>query len=201
MTQRHDHRPGGDLRPGAVDHPLRGRGRRGPHRQRHASTACPAACGRGDAGAGQEGRPAHPHRPDRGQRRRASTRTRRSVATSSRATAASTASTASRSSWRSSPCSCSPAVRQVAGFLQRRKGPLHPERPFSLGRVAGLRRLLGGEDQGGHDAVLRSCRVHRQGALGSATIASMPSLTGFFGHCGPRWTTRADARSRAPAMA
>ena len=44
--QRHDDRPGGDLRPGAVDHALRRRGRRRPHRQRHASTGSPAACGR-----------------------------------------------------------------------------------------------------------------------------------------------------------
>ena len=33
--QRHDDRPGGDLRPGPVDHPLRRRGRRRAHRQRH----------------------------------------------------------------------------------------------------------------------------------------------------------------------
>ena len=32
--QRHDHRPGRDLRPGAVDHRLRGRGRGRAHRQR-----------------------------------------------------------------------------------------------------------------------------------------------------------------------
>ena len=32
---RHDDRPGGDLRPGAVDHPLRRRGRGGRDRQRH----------------------------------------------------------------------------------------------------------------------------------------------------------------------
>ena len=44
--QRHDHRPGGDLRPGAVDHRLRRRGRRRAHRQRQPSTASPAACGR-----------------------------------------------------------------------------------------------------------------------------------------------------------
>ena len=35
VTPRHDHRAGGDLRPGAVDHPLRRRGRRGRDRQRH----------------------------------------------------------------------------------------------------------------------------------------------------------------------
>ena len=46
VTQRHDDRAGGDLRPGAVDHPLRRRGRRGPDRQRLASTGSPAACGR-----------------------------------------------------------------------------------------------------------------------------------------------------------
>ena len=34
--EQHDHRAGGDLRPGAVDHPVQGRGRRGAHRQRHA---------------------------------------------------------------------------------------------------------------------------------------------------------------------
>ena len=32
--------------PVLVDHPLRGRGGRDPHRQRHRSTGSPAACGR-----------------------------------------------------------------------------------------------------------------------------------------------------------
>ena len=45
-AQRHDHRPGGDLRPGAVDHPLRGRGRRRRASPTTRPTACPAACGR-----------------------------------------------------------------------------------------------------------------------------------------------------------
>ena len=43
--QRDAGRPGGDLRPGPRRHPLRRRRRRRPHRQRLATTACPAACG------------------------------------------------------------------------------------------------------------------------------------------------------------
>ena len=40
--QRHDDRPGGDLRPRALHPPLRDRGRSDPDRQRHARTASPA---------------------------------------------------------------------------------------------------------------------------------------------------------------
>src|SRR5581483_6766279 len=65
---RHDHRPGGDLRAGAVDHPLRHRGGGGPHRQRHRVRP-----GRGGVvgrpGAGRAGGPPAAHRPGRRQRR------------------------------------------------------------------------------------------------------------------------------------
>ena len=63
-----DHRPGGDLRPGAVGHPLRRRGRRGPHRQRLGLRPVRRGVGRRQ-GAGHGGRPPGPHRPARGQRR------------------------------------------------------------------------------------------------------------------------------------
>ena len=73
VTHRHDHRPGGDLRAGPVDHPLRRRGRGRPDRQRHdLRPRRRRVVGRRRAGQG--GRPPDPHRPGRGQRRRRSTR-------------------------------------------------------------------------------------------------------------------------------
>ena len=70
---RHDHRPGGDLRPGALHHPLRHRGRGDRDRQRH-----PLRAGRRRVerrhGAGRAGGPPAADRPGRHQRRRASTR-------------------------------------------------------------------------------------------------------------------------------
>ncbi len=103
---RHDDRPGGDLRPGAGDDPVRGRGGRGPDRERlDLRSRRRRLVGR--RGARQARGRADSHRPGRDQRRRRSTRWRRSAATSSRATAASSAATASRSSsWRSR-CRCS----------------------------------------------------------------------------------------------
>ena len=70
---RHDHRPGGDLRAGPVDHALRQRGGGDRDRQRHRLRA-----GRrrvvGRPGAGPAGRPPDAHRTGRRQRRPASTR-------------------------------------------------------------------------------------------------------------------------------
>ncbi len=67
-AQRHDHRPGGDLRTGPVDHPLRGRGRRRRHRQRLAlRPVWWRVVGRRRARQGR--RSPDPNRPDRGQRR------------------------------------------------------------------------------------------------------------------------------------
>ncbi len=65
----HDDRAGGDLRARPVDHPLRRRGGRGPHRQR---LDLRAGRGRlvGRRGAGAAGGRAHPHRAGRDQRRR-----------------------------------------------------------------------------------------------------------------------------------
>ena len=68
-AQRHDDRAGGDLRPGAVDHPLRRRGGRGPDRQRLAVRARRRRVV-GRRGARQARRAADPHRPGRDQRRR-----------------------------------------------------------------------------------------------------------------------------------
>ena len=96
----HDDRPGGDLRAGALDHPLRLRGRGGRDRERH------------DLRAGWRrlvGRPraregvcaAHAHGPGADQRRPPSIRWRRSAATSSPGTAGSWAVTGSRSFSRS----------------------------------------------------------------------------------------------------
>ena len=97
VTQRHDHRPRGDLWSGALHHPLRHRRRGNRHRERHQRTASPAACG-----------PAPTKRPSRSHasfvpvksRSTAalSTSWRPSVGTSSRASAASSVSTASKSS-------------------------------------------------------------------------------------------------------
>ena len=98
-VQRHDHRPGGDLRPGAVDHPLRRRRRRDPHRQRH-----PVRPRRrrvvGRRGAGPAGRPPDAHRPGRRQRRQLQHRGALRWLQAVRASVASSARTASRSSSR-----------------------------------------------------------------------------------------------------
>ena len=65
---RHDDRPRGDLRAGAVDPPLRRRGGRRPHRQRHGlRTGRWRVVGRPRAG--QARGSAHAHRPGRGERR------------------------------------------------------------------------------------------------------------------------------------
>ena len=88
-----DHRPGGDLRPGALDHPLRHRGRGDRDRQRHPLRAGRRRLVRRPRARRAGGSPAA-HRPGRHQRRRASTRSRPSAATSSRASDASGASTA-----------------------------------------------------------------------------------------------------------
>ena len=116
VTQRHDDRAGGDLRPGAVDHPLRRRGRRGPDRQRlrlrprrrrvvRRRGARASASRAGSAPARSRSTAA------------SSTRSRRSAATSSRATAASSGSSGSRSSSRSSRCSCDVKFETLAsGF-------------------------------------------------------------------------------------
>ena len=58
-------------------------------RQRHRSTASPAACGRATSERAKRRRPAHPHRPGRDQRRRLQPAGARSAATSSPGTAAS----------------------------------------------------------------------------------------------------------------
>ena len=96
---RHDDRPGGDLRPGAVDHALRRRGRRGPDRQRlDLRPRRRRLVGRRGA---RQARGARASAPARSRSTAApSTRWRRSAATSSPATAASWAATASRSSSR-----------------------------------------------------------------------------------------------------
>ncbi|CAA9250822.1 MAG: Aldehyde dehydrogenase, partial [uncultured Acidimicrobiales bacterium] len=65
---RHDHRPGGDLRAGAVDPSLRHRGRGDRDRQRQHLRPGRRRLGRG-RGAGQGRRPPDPHRHDRHQRR------------------------------------------------------------------------------------------------------------------------------------
>ena len=67
--QRHDDRAGGDLRPGAVDHPLRHRGRGDRDRQRHDLRPRRRRVVRRHR-ARQAGRAAAAHRPGRGQRRR-----------------------------------------------------------------------------------------------------------------------------------
>ena len=91
-----DDRPGGDLRPGARDPALRGRGRRGADRQRHRLRPRRRRLVR-RPGAGDLRRQADPHRPDRDQRRGTSTRWRRSAGTSSRGTVARTGGMRSRS--------------------------------------------------------------------------------------------------------
>ena len=104
VTPGHDHRPGGDLRPGAVDPAVRHRGRRRAHRQRRGLRP------RRRRVVGRRRARPRPSRagcaPARWRSTAArSTRTPRSAATSSRASAASTAATASRSSSRSRPSS------------------------------------------------------------------------------------------------
>ena len=99
------HRPGGDLRPGAVGDPVRGRGRGGRDRQRHAVRA-----GRrglvGRPGPRGRGRPAAADRAGRRQRRAVQPAGARSAATGSPAPGGSSAGTGWRSSSRSSHCSC-----------------------------------------------------------------------------------------------
>ena len=113
VTQRHDHRPGGDLRPGPVDPPLRRRGRRRAPSPTTRPTACPAACGR-PTRSGPRASPAGSAPARSRSTAGPSTPTPPSAATSSPATAASTASTASRSSSRPRPCS-SVAERRARG--------------------------------------------------------------------------------------
>ncbi|MGX1121577.1 aldehyde dehydrogenase (NAD+) [Streptomyces ambofaciens] len=64
----HDHRPGGDLRPGPVPPALRGRGRRPADRQRHGLRPRRCRLGRG-GGRGGRLRPPDGHRAGRHQRR------------------------------------------------------------------------------------------------------------------------------------
>ena len=128
MTPRHDDRPGGDLRAGAVDHPLRHRGRGGRDRQRH-----PLRAGRRRLvrrpGAGQGASPGA-CAPARSRSTAArSTRWPRSAATSSPGSAASTAASGSRSSWRPRPSSCRPAAHVAVAIPLRgrhRAGGLQP---------------------------------------------------------------------------
>ena len=96
-----DDRAGGDLRAGAVDHPVRRRGRGRRDRQRHRRTAWPARVVARDRSARSRSRGGcAPGRSTSTAAR--STRSRRSAATSSPATAASSAASAWRSSSRSS---------------------------------------------------------------------------------------------------
>ena len=95
--ERHDHRAGGDLRPGARDHPVRGRGRRRPDRERQRLRPCRRRLV-GRRGARQARGRAGSARARSRSTAAPSTRWLRSAATSSRATAASSAATASRSS-------------------------------------------------------------------------------------------------------
>ena len=137
-AQRHDHRPGGDLRAGPVDHRLPGRGRRRRHRQRLGLRPGPAACG-APTPSGPRRSPAA-SAPARSRSTAApSTRAPRSAASRTAATAGSTASTASRSSSRSSPCSS-----EVRG--RRGQGSPAPRRHRPGATVAAARRheRLGG---------------------------------------------------------
>ena len=101
--QLDDHRPGGDLRPGARRDPVRGRRRRRAHRQRQRLRPLGWRA-LGERGAGDGRRAAHPHR-----HRSASTAacgtapTRPSAATRPAASAARTASRASSSTSRPRP--------------------------------------------------------------------------------------------------
>ena len=91
VTHRHDDRPGGDLRAGAVDHALRRRGGRGRGSPTTPSTAWPAACGPATPSAPSAWPAASA--PARSRSTAApSTRWRRSAATSSPGTGASSGS-------------------------------------------------------------------------------------------------------------
>ena len=126
VTQRHDHRARGDLRPGALDHPLRHRGRGHRHRQRLALRARRRRLGR-DRREGVRGR-AQDCAPGRS-RSTAARSTRRAVRRlqAVRASAASSATTASKSSSRSrrssTPSPRRPAPRASTGTRARRPAP------------------------------------------------------------------------------
>ena len=95
--QRHDHRPRGDLRSGALDHPLRHRRRGDRDRERLGVRTGRRRLGR-DGREGLRGRAQDPHRSSSRSTAARSIRWRPSVATSSRASGASAVSTASKSS-------------------------------------------------------------------------------------------------------
>ena len=121
---RHDHRPGGDLRPGARRScPTTTRTR--PSRIANDTIyGLSGGVQSADVERAKAVRPPDAHRPGRTSTRAPTTSRRRSVATSSRATAASWASSASTSSSRPSPCSSTTDPERIrsAGWTVERGG-------------------------------------------------------------------------------